>query len=593
MAPRLEHRILTTESPATKRELYYHAACNYANIGQSSKAFELLEKAVWYGWKKNDAKDLCFDSLKTHHGWSRLLDISEETERSGRENFVWGIYFGILFILFFYHLFLFIGLKDVSFLYYALLLFAFSQLEVLRTDAFARLTADLFTWQHLFTRSGQAFYAVVSLCMFLQILFARAFLSLKINHPKLNRIMTIALAYFLLCFALALLGLPSRISVSVGTGAGMLLIFGAAVFCWRRGFRSAWFYVLASVCSTAGVIIRILNSLDVTRLNLDIAEFGPDTAGFIVFFALLSFALSDRINILKKEKETAQEKAMAELETRVKERTIEVVKQKHIIEEKHKEITDSINYAERIQRSFIATDTLLANNLKNYFVIFKPKDVVSGDFYWGGTLANGTFALVTGDSTGHGVPGAIMSLLNITSIEKAVERETDPAQILNQTRHTIIERLKKDGSAEGGKDGMDCSLLCFDFHNMLLKIAAANLPVLVVRNVVNGNETGKELFEIKPDKMPVGKHDKDHQSFLTKTFQLQPNDMLYTFTDGFPDQFGEKTGKKFMVKKLKELLVSHSHLPVEEQKKVFSETFKIWTGELEQTDDVTLIGIRV
>ncbi|HEX7414625.1 MAG TPA: tetratricopeptide repeat protein, partial [Bacteroidia bacterium] len=148
-----------------------------------------------------------------------------------------------------------------------------------------------------------------------------------------------------------------------------------------------------------------------------------------------------------------------------------VEKQKHLVEEHQKEIIDSINYAERIQRSFIATKELLDENLNDYFVLFKPKDIVSGDFYWASKLNNGNFALATADSTGHGVPGAIMSLLNVTSLEKAIENNTQPSDILNATRKIIIERLKKDGSAEGGKDGMDASLTVYDFTNNKLFVA--------------------------------------------------------------------------------------------------------------------------
>ncbi|MDP1800870.1 MAG: tetratricopeptide repeat protein [Bacteroidota bacterium] len=263
--------------------------------------------------------------------------------------------------------------------------------------------------------------------------------------------------------------------------------------------------------------------------------------------------------------------------------------QKHIIEEKHKEITDSINYAERIQRSFIATKEMLDENLNDYFVYFLPKDVVSGDFYWAGKLNNGNFALVTADSTGHGVPGAIMSLLNITSLEKAIENYTEPSEILNSTRKTIIERLKKDGSPGGGKDGMDASLTVYDFKNNKLIIAAANNPIWIVR----GRKDEAEVIEIKPDKMPVGKHDKDTVSFTQQEIQLQSGDVVYTLTDGFPDQFGGKKGKKFMTKNLKELLSANAHLPMNEQKQILEKTFTNWIDNLEQVDDVTLIGVRV
>ena len=273
------------------------------------------------------------------------------------------------------------------------------------------------------------------------------------------------------------------------------------------------------------------------------------------------------------------------LEQKVIERTEEVVRQRHIVEEKHKEITDSINYAERIQRSFLATKDLLDQNLKDHFVFFKPKDVVSGDFYFAEKLTNESFLLATADSTGHGVPGAIMSLLNITSLEKAIENQDQPSDILNTTRKIIIERLKKDGSAEGGKDGMDCSVICFDFKKKKIIVSASNNPVWIVR--------GSETIEIKPDKMPVGKHDKQDVSFTQQTIDIKKGDVIYTLTDGFSDQFGGSLGKKFMSKKLRELLSKNAHLPMEEQRTILENTFISWVGDLEQIDDVTLIGVRV
>jgi len=323
--------------------------------------------------------------------------------------------------------------------------------------------------------------------------------------------------------------------------------------------------------------------------------------------------------------------------------------QKSIIEEKHKEITDSINYAERIQRSFMATKELLDENLNHvtssavekstngldsarpdssYFVFFQPKDVVSGDFYWAAKLVSLSevegktekFLLATADSTGHGVPGAIMSLLNISSLEKSIENETEPAAILNSTRKIIIDRLKKDGSEHGGKDGMDCSLIAFDFKNNKMTYAAANNSIYLVRAVTSsskpelayrevtsesssryssqrGSELTRtdsyELIELNPDKMPVGKHDKDSISFTQHTIDLQKGDVIYTLTDGMPDQFGGPRGKKFMYKPLKELLISISQLPMHEQKEKISKALSDWMGDNEQVDDVCVIGIRV
>jgi len=385
---------------------------------------------------------------------------------------------------------------------------------------------------------------------------------------------------------------------------------------------------------------------DKKRQNIIIAS----VSVVLLLVAIFSVILFNRFRVTQKQKSVIE---LKEKETQL---------QKHIIEEKHKEITDSINYAERIQRSFLATQSHLDCNLNhssitvtsssdegayrevsndsssrysspiveltrtdsNYFVMFKPKDVVSGDFYWSATLSSpqgggeggGLFALCTADSTGHGVPGAIMSLLNITSLEKAIETETSPDEILNATRKIIIERLKKDGSEQGGKDGMDCSLCVFDFKNKKLFVANANNPVWIVRNVTSSSEayregvqangsrydaqdagastrTDMEVIEVKADKMPVGKHDKQDTPFTVKEYDLQKGDIVYTLTDGFPDQFGGEKGKKFMSKNLRELLANNAHLPMNEQKELLEKTFKDWVGDLEQVDDVTVIGIRI
>lgn len=295
----------------------------------------------------------------------------------------------------------------------------------------------------------------------------------------------------------------------------------------------------------------------------------------------------------------------------------EVSRQKEMVTEKNKEITDSINYAQRIQRALLASKKMLDANLfksnswlvsesqqelkqvqhdRDYFIFFQPKDIVSGDFYWASPLANGNFALVTADSTGHGVPGAIMSMLNISCLNEAVKGQqlTEPNEILNYTRTKIIEHLSNDGSAEGGKDGMDCSLISFDFnHKSTIKedfggrltYSAANNPIWIVRK--------KQIIELEPDKMPVGKHTKDSIPFTQHTTELEKGDIVYAITDGIPDQFGGPKGKKFMSKQLKELLISISHLPMKDQKERLSDEFSLWKGNLEQVDDVTIIGIRI
>jgi ligand-binding sensor domain-containing protein/serine phosphatase RsbU (regulator of sigma subunit) len=286
----------------------------------------------------------------------------------------------------------------------------------------------------------------------------------------------------------------------------------------------------------------------------------------------------------ERQKELQNEVEIATVEIRSQKSKVESVLLE--IEEVHKEITDSINYAERIQRSFLATKEMLDENLTDYFVFFRPKDVVSGDFYLAGKLDNGYFAIVNADSTGHGVPGAIMSILNITALEAAVnEGISNPAEIFNKARKTIIERLKKDGSEHGGKDGMDASIVCFNADKTQMTYTAAQNPIWVIR--------AGEVIQIKAEKMPIGKHYNDHVPFEGGAFDLQKGDQVYTLTDGFQDQFGGPKGKKFMIKSMREYVLSISHLTMKEQCQKLDEVFSDWKGDLEQVDDVCIIGVQV
>jgi serine phosphatase RsbU (regulator of sigma subunit) len=283
-------------------------------------------------------------------------------------------------------------------------------------------------------------------------------------------------------------------------------------------------------------------------------------------------------------------------------------KQKHIVEEKQKEIVDSITYAKRIQNALLTSEEYIKNHFEaEHFILFKPKDIVSGDFYWAysipplpgwdmGTnhlksLSNSKklknlFYLITADCTGHGVPGAFMSMLNISYLnENIIERNIFlPNDILNSQRKEIIQALNPTGSREESKDGMDCVLCVYDFNKMLLHFAAANNPLWLVRN--------NELIEYKADKMPVGKYHDKVTSFALQTIELQKGDVIYTSTDGFSDQFGNN-GKKLTKKKFKEELLKIHLQPMENQKEYLNLFFEGWKSGVEQIDDVCLVGVRI
>ena len=264
----------------------------------------------------------------------------------------------------------------------------------------------------------------------------------------------------------------------------------------------------------------------------------------------------------------------------------EVEHQKEMVDEKQKEILDSIHYAKRIQRAVITSDSYISQYVADYFIYYQPKDIVSDDFYWALAGAQNTFYIAVCDCTGHGVPGAFMSLLNISILnEVTIEKKiTQPDLILNEARKDIIKALNPTGT-EDAKDGMDCILACFDFKKLQLTYAAANNSFYIVRN--------GEIIICAADKMPVGKSPRDTEPFTLHTVDLQKGDVVYTLTDGLPDQFGGPKGKKFKYKQLEDILLENCQLPMSDQKEILHKRFEQWRGDLEQVDDVLLIGVRV
>lgn len=308
----------------------------------------------------------------------------------------------------------------------------------------------------------------------------------------------------------------------------------------------------------------------------------------IVLTALFAGFIYNRLRVSKKQKIIIEsQKSEVEKQRELADERRELAEeQKLIIQTKQKEILDSIHYASRIQQAMLTSNEYISSHfdVSDYFIYYQPKDIVSGDFYWA-VEQNGKFYLATADCTGHGVPGAFMSLLNINFLnENVIKRQLEnPAQILNAQRKEIIKALNPKG-IENSKDGMDCVLCEFDFSNMKLNFAAANNLLWLVRN--------QSITEYKGDKMPVGMHEEFHD-FSLHSIDLQKNDIIYTFTDGYADQFGGEKGKKFKYKQLQEIILKIHHFPMEEQKNHLAKIFIDWKGENEQVDDILIIGVRI
>ncbi len=309
----------------------------------------------------------------------------------------------------------------------------------------------------------------------------------------------------------------------------------------------------------------------------------------------------------------------------LKKRDAEIIyQQKIIVEEKNREITDSIAYAKRIQTAILPPAKLVKEYLAESFILYKPKDVVAGDFYWMEHKDNKVL-FAAADCTGHGVPGAMVSVVCNNALNRSVREHglTDPGEILTKTREIVIQEFEK--AEEDVKDGMDIALCSLKFNVQgstlkenketlnsehetaaLLEYAGAHNPLWIIRSrhsaldaespkdkiADQARNDDYELIETKANKQPIGQFD-NPKPYTTHSFDLEPGDSIYIFSDGYVDQFGGKKGKKFKTRAFRDLLLSIQDKSMEEQKTIIDDSFEKWRGSLEQIDDVCIIGVRI
>jgi serine phosphatase RsbU (regulator of sigma subunit) len=315
--------------------------------------------------------------------------------------------------------------------------------------------------------------------------------------------------------------------------------------------------------------------------------------------AYRSYRMKRRMNIRLEEKNTAimqQKEEIASQRDEIEAQRDQAVVQRDLITAQKKDLTDSIRYASRIQRAILPKVSELNQILKDYFLLYMPRDVVSGDFYWYHQKGSSLY-LAVADCTGHGVPGAFMSVMGVNLLNDVVKHKSGltAAGLLDEMRHKLIESTHSradDGNphSENIRDGMDMSLCIIDTESKMMNYAGANNSALVVRS--EAQEETVLQFEIDADRMPLGQYPR-MTAFNDRYFQLRKNDMLYLFSDGFADQFGGNDGKKYKAKQLKDLFSSLSTLKPGDQYTAIVSAYEKWKGSREQVDDITILGLRI
>ena len=544
---------------------------------------------------------------KSFHAELRLGETiwKEQRVKEEKEGMLRGYFSGAFHVAFaaiFFIIFLFFreGVENLYFSFYALIVGLFCILQYVELPP----SLDLFLM----------FSSVIALEL-LSVFLARVIL----NRKKSLLMMCIIVAVAVL-FSFYEQFKEVRITeVSVALMIGLVLILFviyeiiSILFYLIQGFSQkrweakaiTWGFFIGIMLLVAIFILAIIFSVTFDRQIIFFINYTPYLA-MITLLITMSIVLGRRngenqlrllaqvreiealsVENLAREKEKKQflENQNTELERKVIERTGEVTRQKEIIETKNKEITDNLRYAKRIQSAILPDNNLIRKTFPGFFACYIPRDIVSGDYY-SFSLKDNRALISVADCTGHGVSGAFMSMIGISLLHQVVNERsiTEPAMVLEELNREVIHSLKQRYS--DSNDGMDIAFCNINLAEGYLDFAGANRPLWIVRD--------KNLLEFRPDKFPIGGLQFSQlEKFTSHHIPLAKGDILYMTTDGFADQFGGVNGKKLMTKKLKEVLVSISHLEMKEQEAFLYKYFDEWKGREEQVDDVLVVGVRI
>jgi len=575
-----------------------------------------------------------------------FVNLATENKKNNRQVIFDAILQGMLWLMALYGLFLFFLTRDKLYIFYSLYVI-FESLTILGCFGFGyrflyHLPRSIWVYTDVpnfiafilyihfvrhFVNTTKLFPQWDKSLNIIQIIFTALVIGIIIAHSTtaatitifvVQNIITWILMLFFVAFAMRLILSKNSLARIIGSGTALLLT-GYGVFSALMIIQNSYYNDIVYLPAKIGIALELIT---------------------------FTFGISYRYMLIEKEKREYQKKLIVqlnenvelqgkvtrELEDKVKERTEEIrhknelleqqkeeveaqrdeievqrnqlSKQRDLVVSQKKEITDSINYAQRIQSAILPQKSYLQKVMPENFIFFKPKDIVSGDFYWIKELKS-HLIIVGADCTGHGVPGGFMSMLGITLLNDLVDQGSldQPGEILGQLRLKVKEMLAQEGSSQEQKDGMDMALVIINKVTSQLQFAGANNPLYLIRRkeLIKGQELESfasqetadfQLFELKGDRQPIGIHWEERE-FTSHTLGLQKQDTIYVFSDGMVDQYGGPERKKYKTVNLKKLLLSMQQEPMEKQKQLIEKTFESWRKDFEQIDDVCIIGVRV
>jgi serine phosphatase RsbU (regulator of sigma subunit) len=577
---------------------------------------------------KNFLFDLVFESGETKVIYAYLHCNGEATSfpvkiwtkhdylrNNYEEHLALGIYYGIILFVFFFSAFLWFIVKERYQLYYFLYIIGVAIFQF-SLDGFAFeyfWPNNVWFANHVIPLSGS--FTIMAL-----ILFVVSLLKTRIHTPGIYKVLMFLLFIDVIFFALSFFPNPfysiGLMGLNIIAVPINLLILISAIISYRMGISTAKYFLVAFSLLILGILAALFKNFGILP-RVFLTEYSIQI-GSAIELIMLSLALAENVKLLKAEKEEAQallfeelkeksrlqELANMELEQKVNERTAQIQLQKEVIEEKNKDITSSITYALKIQEAILPRDEELKISLHEYFVFYKPRDIISGDFYWFSKRDNLIF-IAAADCTGHGVPGALMSMLGNSFLNEIVNEYNiyNPAEILDLLRLKVIKTLRQRET--NTKDGMDIAICVINTSIREINYAGAFNPVYITSSAKENEDFEYDVYqnEFVPDKFlkilpadrfPVGIVEGQlNDMFTNKKYQYHEGDCLYLFSDGIADQFGGEHGKKYKTRQLKDLLLKVSRYDMNYQMLSISEDFENWKGTHEQVDDILMIGIKL